>query len=49
MRLHSETLSVEGIVHWANKLGGFLAGEASLESSSEDWGMGVLACQAGSL
>ena len=37
MMLHSESLSVEGIVHRADKLWGFSAGEPALEYAGGDW------------
>ena len=37
MSLHSQSLSVECVVHWAFELGRLGAGEASLEGITEDW------------
>lgn len=35
MMLDSHSFSIEGIVHWADKLLGFSAGEAALEGAAE--------------
>lgn len=35
MMLDSKSLPIEGIVHWADKLRGFSAGEAALEAAGE--------------
>ena len=36
MVLDSQSLSIKGIVHWADKLRGFSTGEAALEGATED-------------
>lgn len=36
MVLDSESLSIEGIIHWVDKLWGFSAGEAALDGAAED-------------
>ena len=37
MMFHSESLSVERIVHWADKLRRFSAGGPLLDYAAEDW------------
>lgn len=37
MVLDSQPLSVESIIHWADKLRGFSAGAAALGGAAEDW------------
>lgn len=38
MMLDSKSLPIEGIVHWADKLRGFSAGEAALEAAAGEIG-----------
>ena len=37
MVLDSESLSIESIVHWADKLWGLSVGEAALNCAAQDW------------